>query len=145
MDTAQYRMPKPPRKYKTNKIPNKFEHVDGVTYIHIFQKSGRHHIFWMESILFHAWFGDCSFSVRPMTQKNPHDKFYCVVSRNGVQEYLHRMLMTLELWEAPEGYTVDHYPDRNPCNCLRSNLRVASPTQQLANRDMSAYHNKLAA
>jgi hypothetical protein len=76
-------------------------------------------------------------------------RVYAVCHIKGKTVSMHRMIM-----EAPDGLPVDHI-DRNGVNNWRSNLRVCTPQQNLANRGpcsgsssfvgVRRYHNKWAA
>lgn len=73
---------------------------------------------------------------------NPIGSFhgYWYVYENGVRHFAHRWIYS-QLWgEVPPGWQVDH-KDCDPANNHPSNLRLATPEQNMANRSEQA--NKL--
>lgn len=78
----------------------------------------------------------------------PQDHGYCGIRRKGYcSVYMHRIVHLLfndpklEKWFP--GATVDHWPDRNPENNSKDNLRWATPMQQRVNQKRKAGNSAL--
>lgn len=87
--------------------------------------------------------GDCSgWNARYAGRVSGNSKVmgYLDVTIDGVAIKLHRVVYALAYGKDPGQFYVDHV-DGNPCNNRPDNLRLATPSQNVANQPLSSMNN----